>query len=157
MRTLALTVAALCLSVSPAFADVAPPNTYGCQGKAAGDVCKDDMGKDATCKADICTGLDYANWDQDVRSSPPTKTYDCLKCEGVAEADTTVGTDTTTEGTDAVIGGADVTQTGGNVTVAEESSGCVAGPSAARVWAPWALLAVVTALGVGLLRRRRGV
>lgn len=146
MRTLALTVAALCLSASPAFADVAPPNTYGCQGKAAGDVCKDDMGKDATCKADTCTGLDYANWDQDVRSSPPTKTYDCLKCEGVAEADTS-----------AVIGGADVTQTGGKVTVAEESSGCVAGPSAARVWAPWALLAVVTALGVGLLRRRRGV
>ena len=132
------------------LADVAPPNTSGCQGKTAGDACKDDQGADGVCEADTCSRFDYANWDEDTQSRPPTKTYDCLKCVPGAAPDTVAnGTDATAQ--DGI--GADDTA-GGSAKVAEEDGGgCAAGPVGAGAGAVLAgLFAFVGAL---VARRRR--
>jgi hypothetical protein len=66
---------------NPAFADVPPPDTFGCNAKAAGDACqKDDMSA-GTCVAETCTKLDYSDG-----SPPGTIDYPCLVCTSSASA-----------------------------------------------------------------------
>ncbi len=77
MRKLTLT---LCLFASlavasPAFADVPPPDTSGCNMKVAGDACqKDDMSA-GSCEAKTCSKLDYS-----MGTPPTTVEYSCLTC-----------------------------------------------------------------------------
>jgi hypothetical protein len=73
---------------APAFADLPPPNSEGCDGKKAGDACKNDAAKDATCADKKCTVLDYSDG-----SPPGTKEVDCLLCEGPAAAGSSSGGD----------------------------------------------------------------
>ncbi|MBI5611418.1 MAG: hypothetical protein HY902_21275 [Deltaproteobacteria bacterium] len=95
-RTTAL-VCALGLSylALPAFADIPPPNTAGCQSKSAGATCKTDGDASGSCVTQTCTKLDYAHWDKDASSSPPTRSYDCLKCELSTASTPTSGSGTT--------------------------------------------------------------
>jgi len=63
---------------TPARADVAPPEALPCQGKAAGDACVYDGA--GTCQNQTCSQADYAHWDRDASSGPPSMSYACLKC-----------------------------------------------------------------------------
>ncbi len=66
---------------SPAFADVPPPDTSGCNMKVAGDACqKDDMSA-GTCGAQTCTKLDYS-----MGTPPKTVEYACLVCTSSGSA-----------------------------------------------------------------------
>lgn len=70
--------AALAFS-APAQADVPPPNSSGCMGKAAGDACqKDDMSA-GSCESQTCTKLDYS-----MGTPPTTVEYACVLCSGAA-------------------------------------------------------------------------
>ena len=63
---------------SPARADITPPEAESCVGKAAGDACVYNGA--GACQDQTCTGIDYAHWDHDASSQPPSTTYACLKC-----------------------------------------------------------------------------
>lgn len=66
---------------SSAFADVPPPDTSGCNTKAAGDACqKDDMSA-GTCAAQTCTKLDYS-----MGTPPKSVEYACLVCTSSASS-----------------------------------------------------------------------
>ena len=63
-----------------AWADVAPPDLAGCNGKQVGEACKRDNGADGTCANATCSRNDYSN-------GPPPKSVDyaCVQCvEGKA-------------------------------------------------------------------------
>ena len=84
----------MCLATS-VRADVVPPDTAACSGKQAGDVCTvsfSDAGP-SSCQNATCSKLDYAHWDRDASSGPPTASYACLKCA----PDTTTNTQTVTD------------------------------------------------------------
>jgi hypothetical protein len=70
MRTLVL-FAVLGLA-STTWADVPPPDTTGCNSKAAGDACKTDGNQSGACQTQKCAGRDY--------SDGGTLQFDCLKC-----------------------------------------------------------------------------
>jgi hypothetical protein len=89
-------VAVLFVGVS-ARADVPPPDTQACSGKAAGDACT--YGSAGTCQEGTCSRLDYFNWDRDASAGPPSTTYACMKCvPGTTTATaTTTATNTNTD------------------------------------------------------------
>ena len=93
MLTLSLMVA------GAARADVIPPDMEPCTGKAAGTTCT-FLSHPGTCVSSTCSKLDYANWDRDAASGPPTRSYACILCRtGTATTTTTTTappTDTTT-------------------------------------------------------------
>jgi hypothetical protein len=66
---------ALCAASARVRADVAPPGSQACVGKASGDACEGGV-----CRAQRCTKLDYASWDRDAEVAPPTVSYDCVLC-----------------------------------------------------------------------------
>jgi hypothetical protein len=73
--TLALSVFVSLAVARPAFADLPPPDTSGCNMKVAGDTCqKDDMSA-GTCMTKTCSKLDYSDG-----SPPGTIDYECLVC-----------------------------------------------------------------------------
>jgi hypothetical protein len=79
--TLALGIVASFAVANPAFADVPPPDTFGCNMKAAGDACqKDDMSA-GSCAAQTCSKLDYS-----MGTPPKTVEYACLVCTSSASA-----------------------------------------------------------------------
>ncbi len=113
-----------------AQADIPPPNTAGCQSKSAGAACKTDGDASGSCVTQTCSKLDYAHWDKDASSSPPSRNYDCLKCElSTATTPTTSGSTTTTS-----------------------SSSCHAGP----VGSAAAAIGLAGAVALILRRRARG-
>jgi len=166
---LALPLFALLALPAPARADLPPPDTYSCTGKAIGDSCdldqtspaQDAGGRLGACAKATCTKADYANWDHDASASPPSVMYDCLKCMAPSDG----GTDATASGADSAaagggagtggssgMGGSDGgAGTGGSKS---DSSGCALGALHPRALGPWALALVFGAL-VLFGRRRR--
>jgi hypothetical protein len=63
-------------SSGAASADALDPRTEGCEGKSAGDNCKQFSGGDGACVQSTCSKLDYSH------GSPPTGSisYACLMC-----------------------------------------------------------------------------
>ncbi len=127
---------ALALAVgfeSTARADVVPPDVDACSGKAVGAACKIDDSA-GTCIKTKCSKLDYAGWDRDASSSPPTIEYDCVTCAvGTAPAPSDGGTAPTS-------------------TPAKSDGGCSFG--VARRAGPFAL-AAIPGVVLALVRRRR--
>jgi len=76
----AVLLAAFLLSSTPALADVPPPETEPCVGKAAGSACT--YNGPGTCQNQICT-------------RPTSGDYACVKC--VTGTDTGTATTTTTD------------------------------------------------------------
>lgn len=68
--------------VSNGWADVPPPNTYGCQNAAANDSCLTDDSKKGVCTTETCSGLDYSNLDDG--GAPGSREYECLICTPTA-------------------------------------------------------------------------
>ena len=83
--SLAILVAAVPLLGFPARADIAPPETQPCLSKQAGDACTYNNAS-GTCLAQTCSKLDYANWDQDASSAPPsmTRSASAARTDGVS-------------------------------------------------------------------------
>ena len=79
---------------APARADLIPPEVGACQAKQAGDTCT--YTNSGTCQNQTCSKLDYANWDRDASSGPPSTTYACLKCMAGSSTVTSTGTGTAT-------------------------------------------------------------
>lgn len=77
MTRLAVAVTLAC--ALGAWADIAPPNLSGCNGKKAGEACTRDDGSAGACAAAKCTRNDYSE-------GPPPKQveYDCLQCAPAA-------------------------------------------------------------------------
>ncbi|MBN2574895.1 MAG: hypothetical protein JXP73_10055 [Deltaproteobacteria bacterium] len=123
-----------------ARADVPPPETEPCVGKQVGDACV--YNGSGTCQNQTCSKLDYASWDRDASSSPPSTTYACVKC--------VVGTPTETNTATATNTNAD-----GGEPPSEEDSGCSIGrrTTAKRV-VPWLLAATFSLLFLYGRRRR---
>lgn len=122
-----------------AGADVLPPEVAACQNRKEGDSCQVEMTTvKGTCLKSKCKRLDYANWNRDMMSSPPTVEYDCLLC-------TTVDGGTTAPAADLGNG----TKNGGSCSVSRTSAGAGTG----WIAVPWAAAAVL--LGLALVRRRR--
>jgi len=71
------------LLVGAARADVAPPNLEPCVGKAIGALCLTDTAVPGTCQDTTCQRLDYAHWDRDASSSPPSASYPCVLCTAI--------------------------------------------------------------------------
>ena len=125
----------------PARADVAPPETADCQGKAAGAACV-YLGN-GTCQNQTCSKLDYANWDRDASSSPPSASYSCLKCMAGTSTNTSTVTNT-------------VTNTDGGVPPANDSGTCSIGRQATvKRIAPWFLAGAFSLLFLFARRRRQ--
>lgn len=83
-------MATVLLPALPARADLAPPNTAGCQGKSVGAVCKTDGSATGSCAQSTCTGGSLPYWDKDTLANPPSRSYNCLKCVvGVANSEGT--------------------------------------------------------------------
>ena len=76
----AIFFAAVLLFGPPARADVLPPEVQPCNGKQVGDACT--YNGSGTCQNQTCSRLDYANWNRDASSGPPSMTYTCLECLG---------------------------------------------------------------------------
>lgn len=77
------------MRTAPARADVIPPQQSACEGKEVGARCEDPEEGVArgTCRASTCSRLDYAHWDRDASSTPPSMSYDCVLCtSGAADA-----------------------------------------------------------------------
>ncbi len=127
-------VTALFLISSAAMADVIPPEESACDGKSPGDACTPPSG--GTCVASTCSRLDYEHWDRDASATPPSVSYDCVRCS------TSGPVDAGSSGTDAG------TSDGGG--------GCSASGAGSLGWA----VTLASVLGVALLqivrsRRRR--
>ena len=146
--SLAILVAAVPLLGFPARADIAPPETQPCLSKQAGDACAYNNAS-GTCLAQTCSKLDYANWDQDASSAPPSMTYACVEC--------IVGTTTTTT-TTAVTNTNTTTKTNadGGAPPANDDSACSIGKQiTAKRIAPWLLAGAFSLLFLFGRRRRR--
>lgn len=90
LARIALT-ACFVVGASPAMADVIPPEETACEGRAAGDSCSPPS--DGVCREATCTRLDYESWDRDASASPPSVSYDCLRCTSEMAADAGSGSD----------------------------------------------------------------
>jgi hypothetical protein len=129
---------------SPARADMVPPETQPCVGKAAGDACV-YIGA-GTCQNQTCSKLDYANWDRDASSSPPSMTYACVKCIAGTSTDTGTNTNTATN----------TNTDGGAPPPAKDDGACSIGKQAtAKRIAPWLLAGAFSLLFVVARRRRQ--
>jgi len=71
------------LLASAARADVAPPNLEPCVGKAIGAFCLTATAVPGTCQNSTCQRIDYANWNRDASSSPPSLSYPCVLCTAI--------------------------------------------------------------------------
>jgi len=143
----------------PVRADLAPPETQPCQGKAAGAAC--NYNGAGACRSETCTKLDYANWDHDASTSPPSTTYACLKCvpgEGTATTTTTTTatTTTTSTATTTTTSTATATKTDDNPPPAKDDGACSVGKSsAAKRVAPWMLAGAFSLLFLFGRRRKQ--
>ena len=90
---LSLVCIATLFATARARADVPPPETEPCVGKAAGAECT-YLGP-GVCQEGTCSKLDYSKWDRDASSSPPMTTYPCLKCVTGTATNTATNTATT--------------------------------------------------------------
>jgi hypothetical protein len=81
------------LLVGSAHADVIPPEVGACQNKQVGDACTNNG--TGVCQAQTCTRLDYANWNRDASSGPPSMSYACNKCVATTSTGTSTQTSTT--------------------------------------------------------------
>jgi len=115
---------------APARADMAPPETQPCVGKAAGDACVYDG--NGTCQTQTCGKIDYANWDHDASSMPPSTTYVCLKCMAETYAD------------------------GGTPPANGDSSCSIGRQGTAKRIAPWLMAGAFSLLFLFGRRRRQG-
>jgi hypothetical protein len=126
MRPHALVVSfAVLLGAPAAFADVTPPDVSACQGKAVGAACTMSATATGVCAKGTCSRLDYGSWDRDAMSSPPTVSYECVRC---------------VEGSPAT-------------TPANDSGGCSMAARSAGTWA--LALTPAVALALWERRRRR--
>lgn len=129
------------LAGAPARADVAPPETSPCVGKAAGDACV--YGGAGTCQNQTCSKSGYYNWDRDASSSPPITSYACVKC--IVGTGTTTATDTTTN-----------TNPDGGAPPSKDDGACSIGKQAtAKRVAPWLLAGAFSLLFLFRHRRRQ--
>lgn len=137
---LALALLAPLAVITPARADVPPPDTEGCTMKSAGDPCEADDGSDHTCLQQKCSKTL-----PDGNGGTTTTEYDCLLCNGPAGGSGSAGA-----------GAGDSTSSGGS---AADDSGCAfSDHPATGVAGAWALGAAVLLLGrrfKGASRRRR--
>lgn len=118
---------------SPALADVILPEESACQAREAGDACTAVSG--GICQADTCTRLDYESWDRDASASPPSMSYDCLRCVNPTTGEVDSGPPTDV----------DAGMSGGG-------GGCsIAGAGSPGLFA----VALAPLAGLALLRRRR--
>ncbi len=92
---LAISLASMLLVAVPARADVVPPDVAPCSSKQLGNACTYNSAA-GLCQDGTCGRLDYANWDRDASTSPPSITYPCLKCVTGSATTTITGTTTTT-------------------------------------------------------------
>lgn len=67
---------------SPARADVSPPDELSCRTQSEGAGCTVDYvsKQRGTCQKATCSRNNYAGWNRDAGSVPPTAHYDCLRC-----------------------------------------------------------------------------
>ncbi len=129
--TLALLVAlAASTATSLALADVTPPDVDACRTTDAGGACTLN-GVAGACRQGTCTRVDYMNWNRDASSTPPTVSYDCVRCVTGTATDASAAPPAPTSA----------------------SGGCSVG-DLGRAVGPWALAAIPLAL-VLLGRRRR--
>jgi len=76
MKPFAPVFFATLFAASSALADVPPPDTEGCNGKAAGNACETDEAVAGACKDSTCTILDYS-----MGTPPVSKDVPCLVCD----------------------------------------------------------------------------
>jgi hypothetical protein len=127
------------LFASPSRADVAPPETQPCVGKATGAACV--YNGNGTCQTETCSKLDYANWNRDASSWPPSKTYTCLKCLIGTTTDTNTVTSTESDG-------------GGDAPSYADSSCSISRQGTAKRIAPWLMAGAFSLLFLFGRRRR---
>jgi hypothetical protein len=70
------------LTCALARADSIPPNEEACVLKSAGASC--DAG---VCQTSTCSRIDYAHWDRDASTAPPTTHYSCVLCQPAGSKD----------------------------------------------------------------------
>lgn len=79
-----LLLASLLVLTAPglASADAIPPDVQACDMQTMGAMCTIPDGSRAmgTCAMDTCHRLDYAHWDRDASTGPPSVAYDCVRC-----------------------------------------------------------------------------
>lgn len=79
---------AMAVSLAPAWAvgDVIPPDVDACRALNVGAACGGGMSGVAAghCQQSTCTRIDYAGWDRDASSTPPTMQYACVRCTNAA-------------------------------------------------------------------------
>lgn len=149
MTKLVLAACAGALVVMPRTvrADVVPPDAYACDRNAApgffdasktGTACEVSGSKGA-CQKSTCQGIDYASWDRDASPTPPSKTFDCLKCVADAQPSTSSSGD----------GGA-------TSPASSDDSGCSVGRAPLRAAVPWLLALAVPVVVSASRRRKRG-
>jgi len=135
----AVFLSCLLSAASWARADVPPPEATACAGKQVGDSCSDPP--NGTCQNLTCGKLDYANWNRDASSIPPSTQYPCVRC---AAKGSSTDPDASSPSPDA---GKPEKDDGGGCDCSLGSSG-----SAERRWLALGMAALVGAL---LLRRRQ--
>lgn len=146
--TLSSFVIAIFLAQTPARADLAPPETEPCAGKAAGTAC--NYNGAGVCREETCTKLDYANWNRDASAGPPSTSYACMTCVTGSQSSTSTATNTTT-----ATGSQTGAGTGTDTSTSGDGGWCAVGQTnvAAR-FAPWIMAAAFSLLF--LVKRRRG-
>jgi hypothetical protein len=129
------------LLCGPARADITPPEVQPCQTKQAGDACLYNGA--GTCQNQTCIKADYAHWDQDASTAPPTTSYACVKCIGGTNTETNTSTGT-------------ATNADGGPPPANDSGTCAIGKQATvKRIAPWFLAGAFSLLFLFARRRRQ--
>lgn len=85
---------AFAVALAPGWAagDVIPPDVDACRALNVGAACGGGMSGVAVgrCQQSTCTRIDYAGWDRDASSTPPTMQYACVRCtSGAGDSGTT--------------------------------------------------------------------
>jgi hypothetical protein len=122
-----------------AQADVIPEDVGACNAKEAGAACS--YNGNGTCQTATCYRLDYAHWDHDASTSPPSASYACLKC--VTGTATQTGTSTNTS--------AD----GGTPPATDNGSCTIASRATAKKVAPWLMASTFSLLFLFFRRHRQ--
>lgn len=140
---------------SLAQADLAPPDTEPCVGKAEGDACT--YGGAGTCRQLTCSKLDYANWNRDASAGPPTTTYACMTCVTATTTGTGTSTASTTSTGTTTAGTTSTSTTTGTSTSSNDSGWCSVGKQTpmSRI-APWLMGGAFSLLFLFGRRRKQG-
>lgn len=119
---------------APLRADVPPPEEFECRGVALGAACSE-----GTCQNGTCRRTNYAGWNRDASSTPPTTSYACVLCLAAGEADAAIDAD----------------GSAGGKAPDKKDTGCTLGAASAGGNTGLACVAAAAALAIRHRRRRR--